>query len=235
MTDKWKTRVESATVRLPDLGGLGVLIPGDFIGTACHCVDWVGTGMMALGMEYPANVVTADGTKFRLGVAAADPVSDMAVLTGLDHPDADADCEAFEEWRERVEPISLSQLMLRWQESCPVFVLTHKGKWIGGTVTRYSLPNQPMPSRVVVHTEEQIECGTSGGPVVTEDGQLVGIVSASGGDSTELMPVAHLALPRWVLDKMVWVPDEEEMNRVRGIFAQAAARVKVRGKRKGVA
>jgi hypothetical protein len=42
MTDAWKIRVENATVRLSDLGGLGVLVPGGFIATATHCIHSVG-------------------------------------------------------------------------------------------------------------------------------------------------------------------------------------------------
>lgn len=79
-------------------------------------------------------------------------------------------------------------------------------------MTRHNPPSNLMSSCHALHTEEQIECGTSGGPVVTEDGELLGVVSA------ELMPVAHLTLPMWVLDKMVWTgPGDEEMDRYRRI------------------
>ena len=65
----WRTAVPKATVRLTDLGGLGVLVHGGFYCHATHCIDWVGTGGMALGDVYPGNMLCADGTTFRLGVA----------------------------------------------------------------------------------------------------------------------------------------------------------------------
>jgi hypothetical protein len=66
----WKTRVEKATVRIDSRGGLGVLVPGAFILTATHCIQWSGTGGMALGDVYPESITTADGVPFRVGLAA---------------------------------------------------------------------------------------------------------------------------------------------------------------------
>lgn len=74
-----RRRVEMATVRLPEKGGCGVLV-GEFILTATHCIDWSGTGGMALGDVYANAIRTASGAKFRLGVAACEPVSDIAAL-----------------------------------------------------------------------------------------------------------------------------------------------------------
>lgn len=69
----WKARVENATLRMEALGGLGVLVPGGFVLTATHCIQWSGTGGMALGDASPEPVRTPDGTQFRLGLAACDP------------------------------------------------------------------------------------------------------------------------------------------------------------------
>ena len=63
-------------------------------------------------------------------------------------------------------------------------------------------------SSLVVEADEQIEGGTSGGPVVNELGELVGIVSHSSQETDESrksrgsIPRPHLALPAWVLQKM---------------------------------
>jgi hypothetical protein len=46
-----------------------VLVPVEFIITATHCIDWSGTGGMAMGEVYTAEIETASGEKFRLGVA----------------------------------------------------------------------------------------------------------------------------------------------------------------------
>src|SRR5579862_4192191 len=77
-------RVEAATVRLPEKGGCGVLVPGGFILTATHCIEWSGTGGMVLGDVYPTSIETASGAKFRVDVAACEPVADIAVLGELD-------------------------------------------------------------------------------------------------------------------------------------------------------
>lgn len=60
----------------------GVHVPGELILTATHCIDWSGTGGMVLGDEYPTDIETASGVKFRAGVCACDPVSDIAVCSG---------------------------------------------------------------------------------------------------------------------------------------------------------
>jgi hypothetical protein len=74
---------------------------------------------MALGDVHPTTVVTADGARFRLGVACCDPVSDIAVLEELDNQEFGEDCDAFEQWRERVKAVPLSKLRLSLQQSVP--------------------------------------------------------------------------------------------------------------------
>lgn len=54
-----------------------------------------------------------------------------------------------------------------------------------------------------VEADEPIEGGASGGPIVNESGELVGIISNFGGTieqggRTGLTPRPHLALPVWV-------------------------------------
>lgn len=148
MSEESRTRVERATVRLVDKGGQGVLVPGEFIITATHCIDWSGTGGMVLGDVYPAEIETASGAKFRLGVIACEPVSDMAVLGELDYQQCPDDAEAFEQWREQVEPVPLSTRQLGVGQSCPVFIFTDKREWLAGSVTRYGIPGQLAGSSV---------------------------------------------------------------------------------------
>lgn len=200
----WKARVASATVRLPNLGGQGVLVPGGLVLTATHCVRWSGTGRMTLGVIPEERVITRDGTQFRLGLACCDPVSDLAVLDELDNQEYGDDCAAFDEWQERVAPVPLSKSILGLNQSMPVFVLSHDGKWLTGTVTRHGVPWKPPSHRIALSTGHKIKSGTSGSPVVTEDGYLLGVISCDA-----VMPIAHLALPKWVMDRMEWkIPDD---------------------------
>jgi Peptidase S7, Flavivirus NS3 serine protease len=102
--------------------------------------------------------------------------------------------------------VALSTRQLRVRQSCPVFIFTHKREWIGGSVKRYGLRRQSPGSSVALFAEG-IESGTSGAPVVTADGRLYGIVSHtttshSAGEPCGGMPVAHMALPHWVLTRI---------------------------------
>jgi hypothetical protein len=58
--DQARARTRAATVQLPTKGGQGVLVPGGFVLTAAHCIDWSLDGGMALGREH--------GPKRRCGV-----------------------------------------------------------------------------------------------------------------------------------------------------------------------
>jgi hypothetical protein len=54
----WRARVEAATVKTTRTGGQGVRVPGNLILTAAHCIDWRGTGRMALGEIYIEPIAT---------------------------------------------------------------------------------------------------------------------------------------------------------------------------------
>lgn len=220
MSDKSRLRVERATVRLIEMGGCGVLVPGRFILTATHCIDWSGTGGMALGDAHPTKIETATGAKFSVDIAACDPRSDLAVLEELDNQNWFDDANKFEEWREKIEPVPLSTRQLKLEQPCPVFIFTHKREWIAGSVTRYGIPRQPAGSSVVLEADGGIEGGTSGSPVVTSDGALLGIVSnyscdsKGPGPSPGSMPVPYMALPHWVLAR-IGVRTESATRRLR--------------------
>jgi hypothetical protein len=194
VTDENRKRVELATVQLVEQGGRGVLVPGELILTATHCIPWRGTGMMALGEVYQTEIETSRGAKFRLGAYACDPVADIAALGELDDQECPDDADRFEEWRGSVEPVPLNYRPIEPGQVEPVFIYTHKGEWIEGTVTRYGFD---IPYSSVAMSVGSIPSGTSGSPVVTSDGLLLGIVSQD-----ERMPVCAMALPRWALDRI---------------------------------
>jgi len=127
------------------------------------------------------------------------------VLGELDNQQCPGDAEAFEQWREQVEPVPLSIRQFEVGQSCPVFIFTHKRKWIAGRVTRYGMPGQPFGSSVVLFAEG-IESGTSGSPVVTANGLLLGIVSHTSshrtGEASGSLPIANMSLPHWVLARI---------------------------------
>jgi V8-like Glu-specific endopeptidase len=171
---KWKAHVANATVQLQGLGGRGVLVTGGFILTATHCIRWDGSGGMTLGNHYSEIVNTKGGDRFRVGISAADPVSDMAALGALDERVYSEDYDAFERWREATRPVPVMNETLRLGDSLPVHILTHNRGWIDGRIYRYGYHGHPQNGSISLETDAQIEGGTSGSPIVDSDGNLIG-------------------------------------------------------------
>ncbi len=106
-------------------------------------------------------------------------------------------------------PLSLSSLPV--DKSYRAHVLTHRSSWGEGMVTRYGLPDVFVSPTVCLQTPSTlIQGGTSGGPVVDDKGKLIGVVSNTGGAEGDTehrgsLSIAHLALPRWILDQVLAV------------------------------
>jgi S1-C subfamily serine protease len=202
--DNFKDRVRRATVRLPKWGGQGVLVPGGYILTAAHCITWDGPGYLLAGQFFMESVEMRDGRTFLANVDAADPSADIAALGPADgQAGLYEDQRAFDKFAYEAPAVPLYTRALEREESIPVHVFTHKGEWIVGTATGGCMRGSLWLSATV-----PIECGTSGGPVVDDDGLLVGLVSHSpeghiGPDSGSEMPAPSMALPRWVLDRIM--------------------------------
>jgi hypothetical protein len=193
MTATATKRVVNATVHIAGLGGQGVLVPGGFILTATHCIQWTGEGGMALGTEYLERVTTPSGARFLVQAVAADALSDLAVLGSVDDQQLPVDAERFEQWCEETPAVPLATKVPRYQRPLPVQILNHKRKWIKAKITRFS-PPPFLRGNMFLETEEEIEGGTSGSPVVDSSGGLVGIISTPAS-----LSIVQLALPRWVL------------------------------------
>jgi S1-C subfamily serine protease len=202
-----RSRVEAATIWLPTKEGQGVLVTGGYILTAAHCVEWDGEGRMPAGGDYfVEKVETRCGRKLLAEVRAVEPVSDIAVLDSLDPQEASDEAGAFEAFVEAVAGISLCTRIPKSGKAVPVQVLTHKGEWITGRVINYRMPGASPIGTLYLEADTQIEGGTSGGPVITKAGELIGLISwSSAGQSKcgEGVPVPWLALPRWLADRIV--------------------------------
>lgn len=205
MIEERLAAVASATVRLPRHGGQGVIVPGGYIVTAAHVVQWRGTGDQHLSPDDYREHVVLGSREFPAAVAAVEVVSDVAVLG---EPDGQRDIEgweAFVEAMNAVEPVRIGNPSL---DQFRVHILAQTGEWVTGRAN-----HRDGRHRMWVEASAQIYGGTSGGPIVNDEGQLLGIVSSfsegnpvlSAGDvvcdgAASLLP---LVLPTWLLLEML--------------------------------
>jgi S1-C subfamily serine protease len=188
-------------VKLPNKEGQGVLVPGGFILTAAHCIEWNTDGGMTLGDDCPEVVVTAKGDQFHASVYAVEPIADIAVLGAADDQTFYKDAEAFESFCEQTAAVPICTKsfkpasLAKEEESVVAYVLTHRGTWIEATVSE---PGGGQ-ARAWLRAEKKISGGTSGGPIVDDDGSLLGVVSWSSEDTFDgAFPRPHRALPLWI-------------------------------------
>jgi hypothetical protein len=99
------------------------------------------------------------------------------------------ECEAFEQFCKTTTAIDLATADYPLNQPVPAHVLAHTGRWISGHVKQIA----PAAPTLVLETDEAIRSGTSGGPVVTTDGLLLGLVSWSReGSGSGAIPRPHL-------------------------------------------
>jgi S1-C subfamily serine protease len=167
--------VEAAVVELTRPNGRGVLLPGGFILTAAHCLEWTAEGHMALGDDHLEPIQTAGGQSLLLSVLAVEPVADIAVLGPPDDQRLPEQALSFDRFAVETEPVPLHRREIRRNEPFGVFVLNRDRGWIEATAVALRT-NDPG---LVLESREPIQGGASGGPVVTAAGELVGVVSWS--------------------------------------------------------
>ncbi len=182
--------------------GQSVLIEGSLIITAAHCLDWNCTGMMTLGERYLERIATGHGDLIA-NTLAVEPVTDCAVLGCPDNQTFYAEAQAFDDFCERITPLTLHRRPLIPFKPFPVWIRTHLRTWVSGTATYYG----GDCGTFAYQTDIEILSGTSGGPIVNHAGELVGVVS-NGTNSSDgrgkydsAAPLLSLALPAWVLQR----------------------------------
>ncbi len=195
--------VARATVRFPRRGGKGVLIRGGLVLTAAHVIEWTHEGFMALGDDASfLQPIEVGGRQLMVYPLAVEPVADLAILGAPDEQWIPDEAKAFEQFCEATAAVALATEEFSFGTSVPAYILTHTGRWITGRVTQYG-----HPASMFLETGEGIEGGTSGSPVVTEHGRLIGVVSNAGGPQREpcrmgSIPRPHLAAPVWLARQM---------------------------------
>ncbi len=151
-------------------------------------------------MAHYIEEVTAGGRTFKVETLAVEPVVDIAVLG---EPDVEAaDDLAFTEFCEATAPVPICTADLPLRSPFPVHFLAHTGRWVDAQATYFS------GAKLWLEASEAIEPGTSGGPVVSVDGLLLGVISTA--DVTAGQPqregsaaYVHLAAPGWLIQRMI--------------------------------
>lgn len=197
-------RVEKAVVQFKKRSGRGVLVAGGHVVTSARCIGRDGKGGQAMSQEFTAEAVTADGRSLRLAVLAVEPVADIAVLGTLDGRRYPGEAEAFAEFADSTAAVLLFRGGMKPHgihtefgpatHSVPVHILNDDRRWVRGTagVTSCGSPT------CFFDAKEFIREGAYGGPIVTNRGQLVGVVSTStpaDGTGDERRCEGHGALP----------------------------------------
>jgi hypothetical protein len=183
--------------------GRGVLVAGELVLTAAHCVDYTLEGGMALGDYFFQELQTTRGP-FKTQPLAVEPVADIAVLGALDGQEFLEAVEAFETWCADTLPVPVCLEPVPVREWFPAYLYTHRETWLQG---RAQLVREDAHA-LWFEFADQIEAGTSGSPIVTEKGEIIGIVSRSNFTPGQagcqgVNPRPHLTVPGWVMHRIL--------------------------------
>jgi Trypsin-like peptidase domain len=181
--------------------GQCALIEGGLIITAAHCLDWSCSAMMAYQGEFYLETIATSRGDVIVSTLAVEPVSDLAVLGCPDDQALPTEAENFDAMCARITPLKLHQRPPVPFEPFPVWIRTHLKTWVPATATYYR-----GDASFSYDTGSRIIGGTSGGPIVNQAGELVGIVSNStenlvAGAYCAAAPLLALALPAWVIQR----------------------------------
>lgn len=191
-----KTIIEKATVHFPSKGGQGVLVKGNFIMTAAHCVNCsVDSGMMMEDIN-PEKIVTSSGTGIMVNLLAVEPVSDIAVLGIIDSQEFPEEADKFEKFCNHTRPVKLFRKDFDLFVEYPAYIYTHLREWLTCKVEK----TFPTANKLVLNPEKAIQPGTSGSPVVNDAGELIGVVSVGGLDGS--IPFLRSSLPVYLYKAM---------------------------------
>jgi S1-C subfamily serine protease len=194
-----REKIAAAVGRFPRRGGQGVIVPGKLIVTAAHVIgrrDWDVD-------EHYLEDLDIGGRRFKVEVYAVDPLSDVAIL-GVPDTMRFEDASLFESFLDSIRPVPICTADFPIGEPISVFIRTHRGQWVEGHARQPRL----HASTLWIEAGEGILGGTSGGPVVTTDGRLIGVVSTAGGEVGQphrdvTMPRLHLTAPGYLVRQML--------------------------------
>jgi len=203
LKDHTMKNISKATVCIVKKGGQGVLVGGNLIVTAAHCITFDVEGGMVLG-DYFIEEIKTKGRNLRVGPLAVEPVSDIAVLGALDEQAFGKEVDKYKAFCQKTSPVPLCIREFEPFQDIPVYTYTRKKAWVRGRgiiTTEYA-------NMFSVETRDEIVPGDSGSPVVNETGELIGVISHAWGQRESKLNYGgsvsflRFALPVWVLHKI---------------------------------
>lgn len=206
--------VAKATIQFLPHGGQGVLVSGGFVLTASHCLLDPNDECKPLRCDHALlnepiviEIKTKSAERFKVMPLFVDAISDVAVLGAPDDPDLFEESRLFQQLCNSVVPAQISRRIMDPGETCKAWIHTHDQGWVEAEATA------DLNGFMMFTTKKQIASNTSGGPIVDEDGKILGVVSESS-DCDETMASgrfasAHLYLPVW-LSRLVFNGDASE-------------------------
>jgi Trypsin len=196
------SRAANATVQCA--WGQGVYVGNGFLITAAHCFSYDRNmgAKIARGQQVRCVILTAQGERMYVTPVFIETYSDIAVLGPLNGQTFPKKLTAgYEDFCVMTGPVPLC----RWRISefpakFRVHIRTHKKTWIQGE-TNYCGTLTKDLTQLSFSTAEAIKAGTSGGPIINDEGELVGVVSVSHDLECEtlgLCPFPKWTLPAWI-------------------------------------
>lgn len=152
-----------------------------------------------LGDYYFENIELSD-RRMRVRPEIVEPVCDVAVLGSLDGQEFYGEVCEYEDFCEDIPPVKICKDEYDLFKKFEVFIYTHDNGWVQAA-EQLCRKNAPT---LFIESEIQINGGTSGGPIVNEKGELLGIASTfsekheADDKSSGTIPRPHLALPAWI-------------------------------------
>lgn len=198
-----KKKIEAAVVTIPKGKGYGrgVVIPGGLILTSAHCVYCECDGRMAPHGDFAAiEFDTAKGKRIVGEIWAVEPRRDVAIIGSLDGQAAPEHSLAFDEFIESVTPVRICQKQFEHMKKHRAFVLNRDRKWVAMEMVNGAYDGVSL----AFSSKTQIEGGASGGPIVTTEGELLGVVSWAG-EITKHMPTCQGTFSRPMKALPVWL------------------------------
>jgi V8-like Glu-specific endopeptidase len=181
----------------------GFYIGNGFLITNCHCLPRTPDPREQDDMVVVTVKTLATRSKSAKAAAIyADPCGDIAVLGPLDEQAFSHEADKYRTLIEKLPPVKINVRALSRLTKFRVHVRSVKGKWLSGQAFVAGYEGRTLTVQLE-DKKARIPGGTSGSPVVNDDGLAVGVLKIGAETSAEYSALALPDyLPMWLLDRI---------------------------------